>query len=198
MEIHRYLAGATVALALAVAGPANAGLLGGSAVGAVDTTLSGRMGDVGGMADGGVTGSIGAQTNAIDRAGEHTRAIGGRVNDRTRATAGAAKDRADSTSDHGREAVVGASTQATATAAAGVESGVDQSISAHKSLEAGDRTVAAMATSSAQGEAGARRDSETLDLTGSANAQSAAAVKTGRKAEQAAAPEPMTDRNDRR
>lgn len=198
MKIHRYLAGATMALALTVASPVNADLLGGSAVGAVGTTVSGRMDPVSGTAVGRVTGSIGAQTNAIDRAGEHTRTLGGRVKDRAGATVGAAKDRAESTSDHARDAAVGASTQATAAAEAGVEGGVNQSISVSKSLEAGDGTIDATATSSAEGGAGARRDADTLDLSGGANAQSAAAVKTGRKAEQAAAPEPMTDRNDRR
>ena len=144
-----------------------------------------------------MTGSIGAQTDAIDRAGQRTRAVGGRVKDRTTATVGAAKDRAKSTADDGRDAVLGTSAQASATAAAGVEGGVDQSISASKSLEAGDRTVDAMATSSTQGAAGAHRDSDSLDLTGGATAESAAAVTTGRKGEQAA-PAPTVDRNDHR
>ena len=151
MNTHRYLAGAAVALVLTVAGPAYADLLGGSVVGAANGTLSGRMGDIGGMANGRVTGSIDAQTDAIDRAGQRTRAVGGRVKDRTSATVGAAKDRAKSTADDGRDAVLGTSAQTSATAAAGVEGGVDQSISASKSLEAGDRTVEG-------GGRGARRD----------------------------------------
>ena len=50
MNTHRYLAGAAVALVLTVAGPAYADLLGGSVGGAANGTLSGRMGDIGGMA----------------------------------------------------------------------------------------------------------------------------------------------------
>ena len=73
--------------------------------------------------------------------------------------------------------------------------GADQSISAGKSVATGDRTVDAMATASAQEAAGAHRDSDGLDVTGAANAQSATAVKAGRKTED---PAPTTDRNDHR
>ena len=52
-----------------------------------------------------------------------------------------------------------------------------------------------MATGSAQEAAGAHRDSDGLDVTGAANAQSAAAVNAGRKTDD---PAPTTDRNDHR
>ena len=56
-------------MALTIANPVKADLLGGNANAAVSGTLSGRMGDISGMADGRASGSIGAQTDAIDRVG---------------------------------------------------------------------------------------------------------------------------------
>ena len=73
MMIRRYLAGATLSVALTIANPVKADLLGGNANGALSGTLSGRMGDISGMADGRAAGSIGAQTDAIDRVGKRTR-----------------------------------------------------------------------------------------------------------------------------
>ena len=72
MMIRRYLAGATLSVALTIANPVKADLLGGNANGALNGTLSGRIGEIGGMADGRATGSIGAQTGAIDRVGQRT------------------------------------------------------------------------------------------------------------------------------
>jgi hypothetical protein len=99
MFIRRYLAGASLSMALAIANPAYADLLGGSANGALNGTLSGRMGDIGGMADGRATGSIGAQTDAIDRVGQRTGDIAGRAKNRTESTANTARDRSRSTAD---------------------------------------------------------------------------------------------------
>ena len=93
MKIHRNLAGAAVSVALTLAQPANADLLGGSANGALSGTLSGRMGDIGGMADGRAAGSIGAQTDAIDRVGQRTRDVGGRVKNRTETTGDTVRNR---------------------------------------------------------------------------------------------------------
>ena len=213
---RRYLAGASLSMALVIANPAYADLLGGNADGALNGTLSGRVGEIGGMADGRATGSIGAQTGAIDRVGRGTGDVAGRAKNRTEATANTAWDRTRPTADEARGATADASAQAVATGAAGVNSGVsaasssmdtigsaqldaaggaDQSVSAGKSVAAGDRTIDAMATGSAQEAAGAHRDSDGLDVAGAANAQSAAAVNAGRKTDD---PAPTTDRNDHR
>ena len=216
MMIRRYLAGATLSVALTIANPVKADLLGGNANGALSGTLSGRMGDISGMADGRAAGSIGAQTDAIDRVGKRTGDIAGHVKNRGEATAATARDRSRSTADEARGATSAASAKAVATGMAGVSSGAaaakgsletiesaqldaaggaDQSVSAGKSAAAGDRTIDVMATASGQGEAGAHRDSDAIDLTGAANVQSAAAVKAGRKTDD---PAPTTHRNDHR
>ena len=216
MMIRRYLAGATLSVALTIANPVKADLLGGNANGALSGTLSGRMGDISGMADGRAAGSIGAQPDVIDRVGKRTGDFAGRVKSRGEATAATARDRSRSTADEARGATAAASVQAVATGTAGVSNGAaaangsletiesaqldaaggaDHSVSAGKSVAAGDRTVDAIATGSAQGAAGVHRDSDAIDLTGAADAQSAAAVKTGRKTDD---PARTTDRTDHR
>lgn len=65
---------------------------------------------------------------------------------------------------------------------------VSQSIGANKSIEAGDRTVDAMAESSTQGAARAEGDSDSLSIDGNGTSQSAASVKSARKSPAASTP----------
>lgn len=237
MNIHRFFAGATVAAVLTIASPAYAGLLGGNASGAVNGTLSGRMGDVNGAAAGRATGSIGAQTDAVGRIGNKTRDIGARTKDRAKDTAATARDTTHSTIDRAHDTTVDAAATATSSVSATADQAanaagsvnatanstgdamgsaassvqvpnsqpaslpaepanegpiasgdVSQSIGGNKSVEAGDRSVDAMAESSSQGAARAEGDTDSLSIDGSGASQSAASVTTGRKAPAQSAP----------